>query len=90
MVFSFEDKIKYIEMVLDLQLLDWQKKALKQVDERKEMIWIPGKASGKTVYMKAVRLLHQLNEALNGDHSDMVSKEEEAWDEWLDEEWDGD
>jgi hypothetical protein len=74
----FEDKIEYIEMVLDLKLLDWQKKALKQVDEgTEELIWIPGRASGRTVYMKAVKILNQLNKSLNGDHSDMVSKEYE-------------
>ena len=75
---TFEGKIEYIEMVLGLKLLDWQKKALKQIDEDKEeLVWIPGKASGKTVYMKALRLLRQLNEALYGDHSDMVSQEYE-------------
>ena len=73
---TIDGKIEYIEMVLGLKLLDWQKKALKQVDEGKEeLIWMPGKASGKTVYMKALRILRSLNEALNGDHSDMVSKE---------------
>lgn len=60
----FEDKIEYIEMVLGLKLLDWQKEALKQVDEGKEMIWIPGKASGRTVYMKAVKILRSLNKSL--------------------------
>ena len=64
MKYNFEDKLEFIEEVLGLKLLDWQKKALKQVDEGKEMIWIPGKASGRTVYMKAVKILHQLNESL--------------------------
>lgn len=61
---TFEDKVNFIETVLKVQLLDWQKKALRQVDEGKEMIWIPGKASGRTVYMKAVRILRLLNESL--------------------------
>ena len=65
MEFSFEDKIDYIEMVMGLKLLDWQKKALKQIDEGVDgMIWIPGKASGRTVYMKAVKILRLLNSAL--------------------------
>ena len=65
MEFTFEDKIKYIEQVLGVYLLDWQKKALKQIDEGKEeLIWIPGKASGKTVYIKALRILRSLNESL--------------------------
>lgn len=65
MEFTFEDKIKYIEQVLGVYLLDWQKKALKQINEGKEeLIWIPGKASGKTVYMKALRILRSLNESL--------------------------
>ena len=46
-------------------LLDWQKKALKQMDEGNEnIVWIPGRASGRTVYMKAVGLLKKLNESL--------------------------
>ena len=77
MEFTFEDKIKYIEQVLGVYLLDWQKKALKQIDEGKEeLIWIPGKASGRTVYMKALRLLRQLNEALNSELSDMTWQKE--------------
>ena len=75
---DFTSKIEYIEMVLGLKLLDWQLKALKQIDEgTEELIWIPGKASGRTVYMKAVGLLRQLNGVLNGDHSDMVQQEYE-------------
>ena len=77
MKFTFEDKIKYIEMVMGLKLLDWQKKALQQVDEgTEELIWIPGRASGRTVYMKALRLLRQLNEVLNSELSDMTWQKE--------------
>lgn len=65
MEFTFEDKIKYIEQVLGVYLLDWQKKALKQIDEGTDgIVWIPGKAAGRTVYAKAVKLLHRLNESL--------------------------
>ena len=65
MEFSFEDKIDYIEMVLGVYLLDWQKKALKQINEgNEEFVWIPGKASGRTVYAKAVQILKKLNESL--------------------------
>lgn len=77
MKFTFEDKIKYIEQVLEVHLLDWQKKALQQVDEgTEELIWIPGRASGRTVYMKALELLRQLNEVLNSEISDMTWKKE--------------
>ena len=63
--YSFEDKIDYIETVLGVYLLDWQKKALKQINEGNEgFVWIPGKASGRTVYMKAVQILKKLNESL--------------------------
>ena len=63
--YSFEDKIDYIETVLGVYLLDWQKKALKQINEGNEgFVWIPGKASGRTVYAKAVQILHQLNKSL--------------------------
>jgi hypothetical protein len=62
---TINDKIEFIEMVLGLKLLDWQKKALKQIDSgAEELVWIPGKASGKTVYAKAVKILHQLNKSL--------------------------
>lgn len=65
MEFTFEDKLNYIEQVLEVHLLDWQKKALKQMDEgTEELIWIPGRASGRTVYMKAVKILNQLNKSL--------------------------
>ena len=65
MEYNFEDKLEYIEMVIGLKLLDWQKKALKQIDEgNHEIVWIPGRASGRTVYMKAVGLLKKLNESL--------------------------
>lgn len=75
MEFTFEDKLNYIEQILGVHLLDWQKKALQQVDEgTEELIWIPGKGSGRTVYMKAVKILNQLNEALNSDISDMASR----------------
>ena len=62
---NFEDKVCYIEEVLGVYLLDWQKKALKQIDEGNEnAIWIPGKASGRTVYAKAVKILKMLNKSL--------------------------
>lgn len=65
MEFTFEDKLNYIEQVLEIHLLDWQKKALKQIDEgADEVIWIPGRASGRTMYAKAVKILHQLNKSL--------------------------
>lgn len=65
MKFTFEDKLNYIEQILGVHLLDWQKKALQQVDKgTEELIWIPGKASGRTVYMKAVKILHSLNKSL--------------------------
>ena len=77
MEFTFEDKLNYIEQVLGVHLLDWQKKALQQVDKgTEELIWIPGRASGRTVYMKALKLLRQLNEALSSEISDMTCQKE--------------
>ena len=65
MEFTFEDKIRYIEEVLGVYLLDWQKKALKQINEGIDgIVWIPGRASGRTVYAKAVQILNKLNESL--------------------------
>ena len=62
---TFEDKVNFIETVLTVQLLDWQKKALKQIDEgAKGWVCIPEKAFGRTVYMKAVKILRLLNSAL--------------------------
>ena len=76
-----KDKLEYIEQVLGVHLLDWQKKALKQINEGNEnVVWIPGKASGRTVYMKAVGLLKKLNESLENnqgwENDDLVFQRE--------------
>ena len=81
MRYTFKDKLEYIEQVLGVHLLDWQKKALKQINEGNEnVVWIPGKASGRTVYMKAVGLLKKLNESLENnqgwENDDLVFQRE--------------
>lgn len=80
MEFTFEDKLNYIEQILGVYLLDWQKKSLKQIDEGAERVMIPGRSSGRTVYSKAVKLLYQLNKSLENnegwENNDLTSWKE--------------
>lgn len=64
MKFSFEDKVQYIEMVMGLKLLDWQKEALRSYDAGQQYFMYPGRAIGRTTCLKALEILKKLNESL--------------------------
>ena len=64
MSITFEDKLEYIEMVMGLNLLDWQKEALRSYDAGQQYFMYPGKAIGKTTCLKALEILKKLNESL--------------------------
>ena len=71
---TFEDKLKFIEEILGVHLLNWQREALKQMDKGEPMVYMNGRATGRKVFLKAAVLLNELNEVLQQDKdNDMVN-----------------
>ena len=74
---EFKDKLHYIEEVLGVHLLDWQRTALENMDKGEPMVYMNGRAIGRKVFLKAAILLNELNEVLKQEHdNDMVNYNE--------------
>ena len=74
MEFTFEDKIKYIEMVMGLKLLDWQIAVLKKYDQDDTPVYyVPARGCGKTVLRRAIILLRYLNDIIKKSNREITS-----------------
>ena len=78
---TFEEKIEYIEGILGVKLLDWQRTALENMDKGEPMTYMNGRAIGRKVFLKAAILLNELNEGLenNTGWADEVVTQQKEW-----------
>lgn len=69
----FEDCLAFVESIIGIELLDWQKEVLQDVYERRPAYYFPSKGCGRGTVMHALKILEAIE--VDKSLSEFIKKE---------------